>query len=53
MFADTEGDMVASVVEVVVQTAEVVQAENIVGMYNNTIDGSVVYNSIAFHILDN
>jgi predicted aconitase len=53
MLVDIEGDRVASVVEVAVQAAEVVQAENIVGMYNNTIDGSVVYNSIVFRILDN
>jgi len=60
MFVDTEGDIVAFVVEVVVQAVDILVrvevselAENIVGTQNNTTDRSVVYNSVAFHILDN
>jgi len=46
-------DIVASVVEVVAQVAQFVPAENIVDKLNNTIDHTVVYNSIDFRILDN
>ncbi len=46
-------EVVGQIVDIVVQVARSVQAENIAGTYNNTTGRTVVYNPIAFRILDN
>ncbi|MEE9151937.1 MAG: hypothetical protein V3U20_08920 [Thermoplasmata archaeon] len=46
-------DIAVLVAGIVVRAVGSVQAENIVGTYNNTTDHTVVYNSIDSCILDN